>query len=420
MLPPRLALAACLLAAGLAPAARAAPAACDSGLILPEGFCATVFADGLGVARHLVVDAEGRVYVALQQRERGGGIVMLQDKDGDGRADEVRRFGDSGGTGIALAGSWLYFATETAVLRYPMKDGLPAGAPQTVVGGFPQQDEHAAKSIALDGAGHLYVNVGAPSNACQQDDRVPGSPGLRPCPLLAEHGGVWRFDAGKLGQKFPGDGERYASGIRNAVALGWSGADRQLYALQMGRDQLSYDWPRLFSDADNAELPGEEFLALHAGDDFGWPYCYYDQRRGERVQAPEYGGDGKQTADCGKYAKPLLAFPGHWAPEAVLFYSGGGFPAQYRGGAFVSFHGSWNRAPLPQAGFKVVYVPFKDGKPAGPYQVFADGFAGKDAPRSQSDAAYRPMGLALGPDGALYIGDTQHGRIWRVTYSPAH
>ena len=416
-------LTACLLMWGTALAA-AAPASCagDAGLQLPPGFCATVYEDGLGELRHMTVDAQGRLYVALAEPMHGGGIVLLRDKDGDGRADEVKYFGGAGGTGIALAGDWLYFGTDTAVLRYPLPpgDGLPAGAPQTVVDGFPDQGQHAAKSIALDGAGHLYVNVGAPSNACQREDRLPGSPGLSPCPLLAQHGGIWRFDAGKTGQHFPEDGLRYATGIRNAVALGWDPAAKQLYALQMGRDQLSFDWPGLYSAADSAELPAEEFLALQAGDDFGWPYCYYDQRRGRRVRAPEYGGDGKRAGDCGKYAKPILAFPGHWAPEAVLFYAGTDFPARYRGGAFVSFHGSWNRAPLPQAGYKVVFVPFKDGRPAGPYETFADGFAGRAVLRSVRDAAYRPMGLAVGPDGALYIGDTQHGRIWRIRYLGAH
>ncbi|HEV2213629.1 MAG TPA: hypothetical protein VGS99_09795, partial [Gammaproteobacteria bacterium] len=121
--------------------------------------------------------------------------------------------------------------------------------------------------------------------------------------------------------------------------------------------------------------------------------------------------------DCGKFGQPIMAFPGHWAPESVLFYRGDAFGGHYRDGAFISFHGSWNRAPLPQAGYKVVFVPFKDGKPAGPYEIFADGFAGSDALVSPGDANYRPMGLAEGPDGALYIGDTQKGRIWRVVYT---
>ena len=411
-----------LLAATLALPGRAGAAGCDAdigGVSLPPGFCATVFADKLGTARHLAVGADGTVYVALEERAHGGGIVALRDTDSGGHADQVKYFGDSGGTGIALYAGYLYFATDTEVLRYRLKEGelTPASAPESVVRGFPDQNQHAAKSIAIDPDGSLYVNVGAPSNACQQTDRAAGSPGLRPCPLLAHHGGIWRFDADRRGQVFGKDGVRYASGIRNAVAIAWDPSQKTLYALQMGRDQLADNWPKLYNDAQNAELPAEEMFAVHAGDDFGWPYCYYDQLQREKVRAPEYGGDGKQSGDCGAYGQPLVAFPGHWAPESVLFYAGESFPARYRGGAFIAFHGSWNRAPLPQAGFKVVFVPFAEGRPAGDYEVFADGFAGGSV-RSPDEARFRPMGLAQGPDGALYIGDSQQGRIWRVIYKP--
>ncbi|HEV2111497.1 MAG TPA: PQQ-dependent sugar dehydrogenase [Gammaproteobacteria bacterium] len=395
---------------------------CDQdlgGITLARGFCATVFADQLGVARHMAVDAAGNLYVALEERANGAGIVALRDSDGRGHADQIKYFGDQGGSGIALHGGYLYFATPTTVVRYALKPGelAPSSAPQTVVSGFPDQNQHAAKSIAIDDQGHLYVNVGAPSNACQFDDRAAGSPGKMPCPLLANHGGIWRFDADRPGQTFPRDGTRYATGIRNAVAVTWNSAVGALYALQMGRDQLSDNWHKLYTDEQSAELPAEEFLRVSQGDDFGWPYCYYDQFQKSRVQAPEYGGDGQKRGDCGKYVQPIAAFPGHWAPESVLFYAGDRFPAGYRGGAFITFHGSWNRAPLPQAGYKVVFLPFKDGKPSAPYQIFADGFAGSDKLVSPGDANFRPMGLAEGPDGALYIGDTQRGRIWRVIYT---
>ena len=411
-----------LLLAVLALAARgAAPATVpvcdkDTGITLPPGFCATVFADDLGTARHMVVGAHGVLYVALESENKGGTIVALRDSRGSGHADQVVRFGDQGGSGIALHAGYLYFATPTAVLRYKLPVAADSRS-ETVVSGFPGQDEHAAKSIAISDKGELYVNVGAPSNACQNDDRAAGSWGETPCPLLDEHGGIWRFAADRTGQHFPKDGERYATGIRNAVAIDWDKSG--LYAVQMGRDQLSDNWPKLYSDAQNAELPGEEFFAVHQGEDFGWPYCYYDQIQKQKVQAPEYGGDGKKVGDCAKYGQPLAAFPGHWAPEALLFYGGKQFPAAYRGGVFVSFHGSWNRAPLPQAGYRVVFMPFHDGKP-GEYQTFADGFAGRDRIAEPGEARYRPMGLAEGPDGSLYIGDTQQGRIWRVIYVGTH
>lgn len=391
----------------------------NGGITLPAGFCATVFADDLGVARHMAVNNNGDVYVALQSPHHGGGIVALRDTTGDGHADTVKYFGETGGTGIGIHDGYLYFASNTEVVRYKLLPGelLPQLSPQVVVSGFPDQHEHSAKTMAFDNNGHVFVNVGAPSNACQREDRVRGSPGINPCPLLARHGGIWEFDADKLNQVFGKDGRRYATGIRNAVAITWNAQVGALYAVQMGRDQLYDNWPKFYSAQRSAELPAEEFFLIRQGDNFGWPYCYYDELQHKKVQAPEYGGDGKKTGDCADYGQPILAFPGHWAPEAVLFYTGKLFPAHYRDGAFISFHGSWNRAPLPQAGYKVVFVPFDGLRPFGEYQVFAQGFSGEKPIYSPDQARFRPMGLAQGPDGALYIGDSQQGRIWRVIYT---
>jgi len=401
----------------LAGAAHAAQPACDkdTGISLPPGFCATVFADRLGTSRHMVAASDGTLFVALQSEEKGGAIVALRDSKGQGHADQVLRFGSEGGSGIALYAGQLYFATPSSVLRYKLPVTADA-KPETVVGGLPSDGDHTAKSIAIDGEGRLYVDVGAPSNACQKLNRAAGSWGETPCPQLEQHAGIWRFEAGKTGQHFPRDGLHYATGIRNAVAISWFDSEHALYVVQMGRDQLADNWPNSFGDAQSAELPAEEMFRVEQGGDFGWPYCYYDQLQQKKMLAPEYGGDGKKQGDCAKYGQPLAAFPGHWAPEALLQYSGKQFPARYQGGVFVSFHGSWNRAPLPQAGFRVDFLPFADGKP-GAYETFADGFAGVKKVKDDSDARYRPMGLAQGPDGSLYIGDTQRGRIWKVIYT---
>ena len=156
-------------------------------------------------------------------------------------------------------------------------------------------------------------------------------------------------------------------------------------------------------------------MELERGADYGWPECYYDLTQQKLVLAPEYGGDGgKAVGPCAQKRAPVAVFPAHWAPNDLLFYYGHQFPTAYRGGAFIVFHGSWNRAPSPQGGYNVVFQPFIDGKPTGKYLVFADGFAG--AVKEPGRAAHRPSGLAVGPDGALYITDDKHGRIWRVTY----
>jgi glucose/arabinose dehydrogenase len=122
---------------------------------------------------------------------------------------------------------------------------------------------------------------------------------------------------------------------------------------------------------------------------------------------------------CADVDQPIMAFPAHWAPNDLLFYTGTMFPERYRKGAFVAFHGSWNRAPLEQRGYFVAFIPFNGDTPSGEWEVFAEGFAGGETVESPRDAAYRPMGLAQGPDGSLYIADSQKGRIWRIVHNSA-
>jgi glucose/arabinose dehydrogenase len=395
----------------------AANVRCDpdnGGLTLPDGFCAIVAHQGVGRARHLAVSEDGRVYVALSRPSGGGAIVALRDTDGDARLDAEQRFGETGGTGIATHGDWLYFAPNTAVHRYRLGPDLaPATAAEEVVTGFPGQRSHAAKSIAFDSAGNLYVNVGGPSNACQVQDRQHGSPGQDPCPELERQTGIWRFrPAGTpLRQQ---DGARFATGIRNAVAIAWSPAADALFVVQHGRDMLNVIAPEHFDEQANAELPAEELLRVDEGDDFGHPYCYYDPDQRRRVLAPEYGGDGRTVGRCDAFEEPVATYPAHFAPNDLLFYTAGHFPERYRGGAFIAFHGSWNRAPEPQAGYQVVFQPMSGGAAAGEWEVFADGFAGPGTIREPGDADHRPMGLAVAPDGSLYVVDSVAGRIWRV------
>lgn len=397
--------------------------ACDpdnDGLTLPAGFCALVVADNLGIGRHMVVAANGDLFVSLRNvdAKTPGAIMALRDTNGDGRFEVQEKFGDQGGTGIALRPGYVYHAQETAIVRYPIKAGdLKPSSPAEIVATLPDQAGHRAKGMAFDGKGGMYVNVGAPSNACQatgQADRKPGMPGQTPCPLLEQHGGIWRFDEHKTGQTQQNGGRRYATGMRQFYALAWH-ADA-LYAVQHGRDQLDTLFPALFNTKQNAELPSEELLRIEERSNFGWPYCYHDWQQGKRVQSPEYGGDGKAVGDCGKYPSPVAAFPGHWAPGAVMFYSGSQFPTKYRGGAFIAFQGSWNRAPEAQGGYNVAFQPISGQKASGPYEVFADGFAGVKPLMKREEAKARPAGLAQALDGSIYISDLVKGRIWRVVY----
>jgi glucose/arabinose dehydrogenase len=391
----------------------------DAGIRVPEGFDAKMFAEGVGRARHIAVRDNGDVYVALRRPTEGSGIAALRDEDGDGAADRVEYFGDHAGTGLAIHDGFLYASSDSAIYRYPLPEGealVPESGPETVVEGFPAQRSHASKAFTIDDSGNLFVNVGAPSNACQMEDRTLGSPGQEPCPLLEEHAGIWRFDANKTDQTFE-DGGRFITGTRNIVALDWNPVAGELYFAMHGRDQLHELFPDLYTVEQSAELPAEEFHVAREGANYGWPYTYWDHLAEARVVAPEYGGEGETVAQDGDYEAPQLTFPGHWAPNDLLFYTGeGAFPAAARGGAFIAFHGSWNRAPLPQDGYVVAFVPFDGVEPTGEWSVFADGFKGAEVLEDSDDAEFRPMGLAQGPDGALYITDSVQGRIWRVTH----
>ena len=408
--------------AGAALAGRAAAPACDAdngGLTLPPGFCAVVVADGLGAARHLAVASNGDVFVSLENnRGQKGGIVALRDTNGDGRADVKERFGDEGATGIALRNGYLYFATTTTVERYKLAAGelKPSGAAEKVVVDFPAQREHADKTFAFDGDGSMYVNVGAPSNTCQTDDRKPKSMGQDPCPLLDLHGGIWKFSESQIGQT-QASGSRYATGMRQMVALDWHAGS--LFVAMNGRDQLDTLFPEKFTAQDNAERPAEELLQVTQGANYGWPFCFFDLPQHKLLMSPEYGGDGKTVGRCAPFTPPLVAFPAHWAPVDLMFYTGTQFPKKYQGGAFIAFHGSWNRAPMPQEGYNVTFVPFTGAKPSGAYEVFANGFAGKTPLMKPNDATYRADGVAQGPDGSLYIAESQKGRVWRVFYRGA-
>ena len=387
-------------------------------ITLPNGFSSIVVADSLGQGRHIIINSNGDIYVSLLRLKNKCGIVALRDTNNDGKADIIKYFGTFSGTGIGIYNGYLYFGADTIIVRYKLRPGelLPDPEYQVIAKGFYINYQHAAKSITFDKEDHLYVNVGAPSNACQIPDRTLHTPGNDPCPLLEDFGGIWRFDANKTNQDQLKDGYRYSTGLRNCVALRWNPLADHLYAVQHGRDQLHEFWPEYYTEDDGVNLPAEEFFLLKEGADFGWPYCYFDDHQDKKLLAPEYGGNGKTEGRCIEKEKPILAFPAHYAPNDLLFYTGEQFPIQYKGGAFIAFHGSWNRAPQEQKGYNIVFVPFNGDKPYGKWSVFADGFAGVDKIKSPRDAKARPCGLAQGPDGSLYIVEDTKGKIWKITY----
>jgi glucose/arabinose dehydrogenase len=387
-------------------------------LVLPTGFQAVIVADSLGKARHLAVTGKGDIYVKLDALKDGKGIIFLHDSNGDGKMDERTGFGNYKGTGMYLKNGYLYASSNDAVYRYHLNEEgrvTQADRPDTIVKGLIDRNQHNSKSIVLDNGGNIYVNIGAYSNVCQVVDRTQGSMGRNPCPILDSAAGIWQFRADQMDQGYD-KGIRYATGLRNVVGLDWNTDANQLFVMQHGRDQLFQLWPQYYSSKSGAELPAETMYALNKGDDCGWPYIYYDQVQKKKILCPEYGGDGKKTAGE-KAIDPVVAFPGHMAPDGLLFYTGTMFPERYRHGAFIAFHGSWNRAPEKQMGYFLAFVPFKNGKPSGEWEVFANNFAGSDTVENPDDARHRPCGLAQGPDGALYVSDDAGGSIYRISYN---
>ncbi len=395
----------------------------NGGLFLPQGFEAVVVVDSLnGAARHIAVNTNGDVYVKLRFPNAEGGNAALRDEDNDGKADIIKYFDEyqdksSYGTGMRIHNGYLYFSSVTRVFRQKLTPGqlVPDSKIELMLTDTQRPRQHDTKPIAFDDKGNMYIPFGAPSDCCQFEDRTPFSPGMDPCPILVQRAGIWRFDANKPGQ-FEKDGQKFASGLRSIVALEWNDQDHNLFTLMHGRDYLHATWPKYYSEWDGAVLPSEEFLKLKEGSDAGWPYYYYDEIKGKLLLNPEYGGDGKKEGKGAEYTQPIIGFPGHFAPNDLLFYNGNQFPAHYKNGAFIAFHGSTSSSPYPQSGYFVCFVPFKDGAPSGPWEVFADGFAGVDTVVNTSDAKYRPMGLSVGPDGSLYISDSEKGKIWRVMY----
>ncbi len=395
------------------------PEADNGGILLPENFGAVVVADSLGGGRHLVVNENGDIYVHLRRlTEDSVGIMALRDTNGDGRADIMQGFSKVPGTGIEIHNGYLYYSSRTEVFRSPLNPGelMPSSHVDTLVH-LVDGTGHMEKPFTFDGKGNMLVNVGSQSNACQEVQRSEGSPGIDPCIELETRAGIWKFDENQLHQ-VQDLSNRYATGIRNAVALQWNTDVDRLFALQHGRDDLHRFWPELFTEEQNLDLPAEEFIDIEEGDDFGWPYCYWDPFKSKKLLNPEYGGDGISTQRCEGIKEPLLGFPGHWAPNDLLFYQGDQFPSKYKNGAFIAWHGSWNRLGHDQAGYNIVFVPMVNGKPSGNWEIFADGFKGPKPLESPGDAIYRPCGLAEGPDGSLYVVDSQVGRVWRIMYYP--
>ena len=405
----------------------------NGGLILPGGFEALVVVDSIGRARHLAVNDNGDIYVKLEYNDKmkgSGGTVGLRDTNGDGKADSIVYFGDytdvgNSAVGMTIHNGYLYTSTVTTVLRNKLTDGtlVPTSKTEVILtdtGANVERNWHTTKPVAFDDKGYMYVPFGSPTDDGMDITKygptgIPGGQGIDPDPELINHAGIWRFDANKTGLT-QADGYKFATGLRSIVGMVWNPEDKNLYAVVNGIDNFHTIYPTLYTPLQAALLPAELLVKVTEGSNFGWPYAYYDELKGKNILSPGYGGDGGKIGRAAKFDAPIIGFPGHWAPMDLLFYHGNQFPDRYKNGVFIAFHGSTDRSPYSQSGFIVCFAPFEKGKPTGTYEVFADGFTGRDTVVNTSDAKYRPMGLAEGPDGSLYITESNKGKIWRVMY----
>jgi glucose/arabinose dehydrogenase len=304
-------------------------------------------------------------------------ITLLRDADGDGVAEVRTQFlkGLYSPFGIALVGDRLYVANADALVSFPYKEGdTQISAAPSFVANLPGGiNHHWTKSLLASRDGNkLYVGVGSNSNVAENGMDAE----LNRAAILEvdAHSGATRV---------------FASGLRNPVGLAWQPGADTLWVVVNERDEIGSD------------LVPDYLTSVREGGFYGWPYSYYGQHVDERVQP--------QNAEMVASAiKPDYALGPHTASLGLTFYEGALLPQAYRGGAFIGQHGSWNRDP--PSGYKVIYVPFANGKPSGKAQDVLTGFL--DA---EGKAQGRPVGVAVDKPGALLVADDVGNVIWRVT-----
>src|SRR5215471_1421934 len=344
-------------------------------LTLPPGFHANLFATGLSDSRWLYMAPNGDVFLAEAQANK---ITLLRDADGDGKAELNTTFADGfqRAYSVAIANGKIYVADALGVYSYPYKDGdTKVSGPRTQVtepGAFGKLGGHSTRNIALNSKGEIFVAIGSNGNINDMDD--------------PHRAAVSKVVNGKLVQ--------YGTGLRNPVGITFYPGTDDLYVVVNERD------------GEGDELVPDYLTRVQQGDFFGWPYAYIGQHEEPSLK-------GKRPDLVAKAKVPDVLFRSHSAPLGLLFYTGTQFPAQYRGGAFVAHHGSWNAAN--PRGYKIVYVPFENQRPKGGYDNFALGFwtTGK----APAGVMGRPVGLAQAKDGSLLVADDVGNVVWRISYN---
>ncbi|MGZ9097331.1 MAG: PQQ-dependent sugar dehydrogenase [Micavibrio sp.] len=356
----------------------------------PAGFRVQLFAGGLDNPRSLYVLPNGDVLSAEAKTKIAGiigssadQITLMRDGDGDGITETKTVFLDGlkRPFGITLIGDSLYVANTDGLYVYPYTPGatritakgkkildLPAGG----------YNHHWTRNLLASPDGRkIYISVGSASNN-------------------AEYGLDEEIRRANILEINPdGGGEKiFAFGLRNPVGMDWNPVDGTLWSVINERDKLGDD------------LVPDYMTAVKEGGFYGWPFSYFGQHPDPRMK-------GQRPDLVAQAISPDYALGSHTAPLGLAFYDGEMFPARYRNGAFIAQHGSWNRSAF--VGYRVIFVPFKDGKPLEPVEDFLTGFM-KD--RESGDVYGRPVSVAVAPDGALLVADDAGNSIWRVSKAP--
>ncbi len=386
----------------------------NAGLALPKGFCATIFADQVGAPRHMAVAADGTVYVNNRRRGQSPSLLALKDTKGDGRADIVQIFGPpgAGGTGIAIYKNWLYVEIADEIIRYALASATSRQRAN------PRRWYRIFRLTAITRLALLRLIRKATCSSIWALQRIRVSRTIgrnnrlasTPCVELKMRAGVWRFDANKTGQVFS-SAERFATGLRNAEGIDFDEAGR-IFATQHGRDQLHENWPNLYSPGRGSELPAEVMVELQEGGDYGWPYCYSTAISRKTFWRPNMVAMAKLSDDARKSVLLSPRFPATGPPTTSRSTKAKSFPRAIAAVPSSHFMARGIDRPGRRRAITSSSSRSKTARHRDRMSFSADGFRNGDGTGTE----HRPTGLAVGPDGALYVADDAAGRIWRIVY----
>lgn len=339
---------------------------------VPEGFTVQKFADNLGKPRIMVANDKGQLY--FSDREAGT-VTLLEDTDSDGLADRIEVVADiEQAHGLAIHNSKLYIVAVKEIYSAVIQQDGTLGELNILYTALPDGGQHPNRTIAFGPDGKMYVSVGSTCNACPE-----------PNPM---HATMLQADEDASNMKI------FAKGLRNTIGFGWHPDTGDFWGMDHGIDWLG------------DEEQKEELNLLVQGADYGWPYIFGDGKYNPTERPP---GDMTYQEYLAKTTLPSLSYTAHASPLEMAFYAGEQFPEDYHGDAFIAFRGSWNRSTA--VGYKVVRLRFENGRPSG-FEDFLTGFL-VDNNRSHFG---RPVGLAVHPDGSLFISDDTNGVVYRVAY----